>query len=320
MTPSLVIAELPRLGPQSTAAAPSLAAARDYCRRLAKSHYENFSVASFLIPRGLRHHFHAVYAYCRWADDLADEAASPAESLELLDWWQHELLACYRGAARHPVFVALRATIEEFAIPQATFANLLTAFRRDQQQTAYDTFDELRDYCRCSADPVGRIVLRLARAFDEPRAELSDKICTGLQLANFCQDIARDWQRGRRYLPGETWRRHGYADAMMQARTTNAEFRAAVRDEVDRAEAWLRAGLPLADLVPRPFQVQIELFARGGLAILAAIRAIDYDVWRIRPTVGKAAKARLLLGAWWRRRVVPRSVCPGSVDRRSAAP
>ncbi len=298
-----IISELSRFGPGTDVSPPSLAEARAYCLRLAESHYENFSVASWFVPRELRPHFHAVYAYCRWADDLADETGSAGESLRLLAWWRESLEECYRGRATHPVFVALGETIAEFSIPIEPFLLLLTAFRRDQQQTRYETFDELRDYCRGSADPVGRLVLYLGRCHDETRGALSDQICTGLQLANFCQDLANDWDRGRIYLPAETLRRFGYDEAMFARREMNAAFRRVMEFEVARAEMLLLAGLPLADRMPRELQVQIELFARGGLAILAAIRAAGYDVWRARPKVSKWRKLSLLASCWWRRRI-----------------
>lgn len=163
----------------------SQARARRYCRRLARNHYENFPVASLLLPRRLRPHFFHVYAYCRWADDLADETADPAQALDLLDWWQGQLDACYQGRAEHPVFVALGPTIAEFGIPRRTLADLLVAFRQDQRVRSYETLDQLLEYCRYSANPVGRLVLYLGRCFDPRRAELSDAVCTGLQLANF---------------------------------------------------------------------------------------------------------------------------------------
>ena len=296
------IADLARFGPHGIAAPPTLAEARAYCRRLAQTHYENFTVASFLVPRALRPHFHAIYAYCRWADDLADETGSADASLALLDWWQESLEACYRGRATHPVFVALSETIAEFAIPIEPFLALLTAFRRDQQQTRYAMFADLRAYCRGSADPVGRLVLYLARAHDDERGELSDQICTGLQLANFCQDVANDWDRGRVYLPGESLGRFGYDEAMFARREMNSAFRRVMEVEVARAEAFLIAGMPLADRMPPEFQEPIEVFALGGLAIVEAIRAIDYDVWHKRPTVGKWKKLGLLASSWWRRR------------------
>jgi hypothetical protein len=192
-------AELARWGPgrRDTPVSPNLA--RSYCARVARTHYENFTVASALLPRRLVPHFHAVYAYCRWADDLADEARSP----ELLGWWRSELLAMYAGQPRHPVMVALRGTVMRFAIPPGPFLSLLTAFEQDQWVTEYGSFADLLGYCRNSANPVGHLVLYLFGCFTPDRAALSDEVCTGLQLANFWQDVGRDLDIGRVYLPRE---------------------------------------------------------------------------------------------------------------------
>lgn len=291
-------ADLAEYGPQKgRVRAVPLAESRAYCRRLANTHYENFHVASALLPRALRPHFHAVYAYCRWADDLADEVHDPQQSLDLLAWWEDELRACYAAAPRHPVFVALAETIAEFSIPAEPFADLLVAFRRDQRVRRYQTTDEVLDYCRYSANPVGRLVLYLARSHDEPRVQLSDSICTGLQLANFCQDVAGDWDRGRVYLPQEACRATSYTDADFAARACNRNFRRLMTAEVDRAAGYLRAGLPLVELMPRALRGDIWLFVQGGLAILERIRRIDYDVWRVRPAVSKVTKVKLLCGA-----------------------
>jgi squalene synthase HpnC len=298
--------ELARFGPEPQAADPlSVEESREYCRRLARSHYENFTVASWLLPAELRPHFYHVYAYCRWADDLADETASPQQSLALLDWWERELDACYEGRARHPVFVALGETIDRFAIPKQPFADLLIAFRQDQTVHRYDDFAQLLGYCRNSANPVGRLVLYLARSFDDERAELSDRICTGLQLANFWQDVARDFDRGRIYLPRETFTRFGYDESQFASRACNQAFRDALRCEVDRAEELLRSGLPLVGLMPRRLRGDIWLFAQGGLKILSHIRRLDYDVWSRRPTVSKAEQFALLAGFLWQRWFAP---------------
>jgi squalene synthase HpnC len=290
--------DLASYGPERCAArATPLAESRAYCRQLATTHYENFHVASALLPRHLRPHFHAVYAYCRWADDLADEVHDRQRSLALLRWWEDELHACYAGEVRHPVFVALRESIAEFSIPVAPFADLLVAFRRDQQIERYETSDDVLDYCRYSANPVGRLVLHLARAFDDARARLSDSICTGLQLANFCQDVASDFDRGRIYLPQETCRRFQYAVGDFAGRNYNENFRNLMTAEVDRADSYLRAGLPLVDQMPRGLRGDIWLFAHGGLAILDGIRRARYDVWRSRPKISRLGKVRLLGGA-----------------------
>lgn len=297
----LAAEELARFGPGAPGARPlSRDQAAAYCRRLARGHYENFTVASWLLPRRLRPHFFAIYAYCRWADDLADETAGALESLALLDWWQVELERCYAGEAEHPVFVALAATIREFSIPREPFARLLAAFRQDQRVTRYATPEDVLGYCQNSANPVGQLVLYLARCHDERRGELSDAICTGLQLANFCQDVARDWTKGRVYLPQSTLVRAGYTEAMFARREHNDAFRRAMREEVDRAERYLRAGEPLVERMPRDLRLDVALFVAGGLAVVRAIRELDYNVWRTRPTISKRKRLQLLAGCWWR--------------------
>ena len=278
--------------------------ARAYCRRFARGHYENFTVASWLLPRRLLPHFYSIYAYCRFADDLADELGNPDESLAALDWWESELDRCYAGTPWHPVFVALRPTIEEFSIPREPFARLLTAFRQDQRTVRYRTHDDVLGYCRNSADPVGRLILYLGRSHDVRRGELSDSICTGLQLINFCQDVARDWRRGRLYLPLETLESAGCSEADFQRadserRRATDTLRQALRVEVDRAESYLRGGRELVELLPRELRVEVSLFLAGGLSVVDAIRRQDHDVWRRRPAVSAAKKLRLLVGCWW---------------------
>jgi squalene synthase HpnC len=279
----------------------SLAEAETYCRRLATSHYENFPLVSWLLPRDLHQHFYNVYAYCRWSDDLADEIGDPARSLELLEWWQGQLDACYAGEARHPVFVALAQTIREFLIPRQPFADLLSAFQQDQRVSTYETFADLRDYCRRSADPVGRLVLYLVRQHTPRNVAWSDSLCTGLQLANFWQDVRRDRQLGRVYLPREDRLRFGYRDDDLERQITNQAFLDVMRFEVTRAREFLEAGLPLIPELPGRLQVDLELFARGGLRILGCIEEIGYRVWDVRPTVSKLDFARLFCGCVWRR-------------------
>lgn len=306
MTSQGFAADLASFGPaaQSSAHAAArvatLSESRAYCRHLARSHYENFQVASWLLPRALRPHFYHVYAYCRWADDLADETGDAQRSLALLDWWEEQLRECYAGRARHPVFIALAETIAEFDIPQAPFAELLAAFRQDQRQTRYETFDDLLGYCQNSANPVGRLVLYLGRSHDEPRGRLADSICTGLQLANFWQDVASDWRRGRIYLPLADCRDFGYNESDFAAGQANRAFRRLLAFEVDRAEDWLRDGLPLVEQLPGRLRGDVWLFVHGGLKILDRIRAIDYDVWRRRPKVSRSDQLRLLAGCLWR--------------------
>lgn len=288
-------------GPHSSQPTPDLAAARSYCRTLATTHYENFPLVSWLLPNGLHQHFYNVYAYCRWADDLGDEVGDPARSLELLAWWRHELAACYANQTRHPVFVALNDTIRQFSIPQQPFEDLISAFEQDQTIREYDTFDQLRDYCRRSADPVGRLVLSLCRQSNDQNVAWSDSICTGLQLANFWQDVARDYAIGRIYLPREDYERFGYRREDFEAKLINTAFLDLMKFEVDRARTFLTNGLPLINQLPGRLQVDIDLFAQGGLKILQRIEGIGFRVWETRPKVTKWDALGLLVGALWRR-------------------
>jgi squalene synthase HpnC len=295
------LGELSRLGPAGATQEWSLSRARAYCRRLARTHYENFSVASLLLPRRLLPHFHAVYAYCRWGDDLGDETAGGDEALALLHWWRDELLRCYDGRPTHPVMVALRPTIKRFGIPPEPFVDLLRAFERDQHVKRYRTYAELLDYCRCSANPVGRLVLYVCKSHDAERVALSDAICTGLQLANFWQDVARDFTIGRVYLPAEDRAGFGYGDADLQARRFTPAFRELMRFEVERARGLFHQGMPLVARMPRDVQMDIELFIRGGLAILRKIEALDYNVWQTRPALARWDAGLLLGGVVLRR-------------------
>jgi squalene synthase HpnC len=293
--------ELARWGPQRSYGPVSLSDARAYCSRLARSHYENFTVASWLLPRHLLRPFHIVYAYCRWADDLGDEAGGGARALGLLRWWREELLNCYGGHPRHPVLIALRAVIREFAIPPQPFLELLYAFEQDQLLKRYRTFEQLLGYCRYSANPVGHLVLYLCRSYDAGRAALADHICTGLQLANFWQDVARDFDIGRVYLPEEDRRLFGYSEADLAARRYNHAFEDLMRHEIDRTRQLFSRGRPLVELMPAEVQADIELFIQGGLAILRKVEKIRYNVWKSRPVLTKWEKAALLTGALWRR-------------------
>jgi squalene synthase HpnC len=297
-------AELAQYGP-AAAACTAPKEARDYCRRLAQSHYENFTVVSRVFPQRLYQHLCNVYAYCRWADDLADEPVSAAQPLVLLDWWQRQLDAAFAGEARHPVYVALCETIREFELPRQPLADLLTAFRRDQAQTRYETLSELLTYCEKSANPVGRIVLCLGRSLTPENAALSDSICTGLQLANFWQDVKRDFARGRIYIPQDLCRRHDWDEAKFAVGRCNSQFREMLNGLVADAEARLVAGWPLVETVDHDLRLAVRLFIGGGQAVLAAIRRTRYDVWSRRPTVGRLTKLRLIAAAllrtsWWR--------------------
>jgi squalene synthase HpnC len=277
--------------------APSLEDAYAYCERLARSHYENFSVATWFLPKRLRQHFYNVYAYCRISDDLGDETGDREASLQLLDEWECELNACYQGNPRHPVFVALMGTVREFDIPKQTFADLLTAFRQDQKITCYESFNDLLCYCHYSANPVGRLVLYLCGYRDSERQQLSDYTCTALQLANFWQDVSADYEKGRIYLPLEDLRKYAVTESDISDQKNTSAFREMVRFEVQRAREWFDRGLPLAGKVSRELATDIELFSRGGQEILNAIERQDYAVLGRRPVISKRRKLALVARA-----------------------
>ncbi|MFQ3592709.1 MAG: squalene synthase HpnC [Gemmataceae bacterium] len=286
--------QLALFGPPSPWVLSRPQAAR-YCRWVTLTHYENFRVASCLLPRRLVPHFHGIYAYCRWSDDLGDETGSDAS--RLLAWWRGQLEACFRGQASHPVFVALQPTIERFGLPLEPFADLLSAFEQDQVVRRYENYDQLRDYCRRSANPVGRLVLYLFEQHDERRGVLSDHICTALQEANFWQDVARDYMIGRIYIPREECRRFGVTEAMIAKRDVTPEFRNLMRFLVNRTRATFAAGEPLVKQLSEEFRPDLELFLAGGRAILDAIETADFDVLTNRPTLSKWDQTKLLLGA-----------------------
>jgi squalene synthase HpnC len=276
---------------------PTLAEAQAYCARLARTHYENFSVATWFLPRRLRQHFFNVYAYCRISDDLGDEVGDAAASLELLDEWQRELDACYSGAPRHPVFVALAETVTQFQIPKHEFSDLLIAFRQDQTVTRFETFDDVLGYCHYSANPVGHLVLHLCGYSDPERQKLSDFTCTALQLANFWQDVTSDYARGRIYLPLEDLRRFGVTEDDLARNRNTPAFRAMMKFEVERARDWFRQGLPLISQVDRELAIDLELFSRGGQEILRAIERQDFAVLGDRPSISRSRKLILVARA-----------------------
>ena len=255
-------------------------------------------MASWLLPKRLRQHFANVYAFCRWADNIADEYESSEASLMLLDWCAKGLDSCFEGRAGHPVFVALQETVRQFEIPRQPFDDLLAAFRQDQTVSRYENFDDLLAYCRHSANPVGRLVLYLGECHTAENVALSDGVCTGLQLANFWQDVARDFQAGRVYLPAQTMRQFDMTEADLASAPASDRLRAAIRYEVDRAERYLAAGWPLVAKVSPELRVDVSLFIRGGLEVLRLIRRQDYDVLTRRPKVSKLTKMRLLYNAW----------------------
>ncbi len=265
-----------------------------YCARLTATHYENFSVVTWLTPREHRPAFQSIYAFCRWSDDLGDEVGDPERSLELLSWWRGELRAMYQGEARHPVMIALAETVKRHGIPEDPFEALISAFEQDQRVTEYLTYEQLLDYCTRSANPVGHLVLYVAGAFSPENARLADTTCTALQLANFWQDVARDLAIGRIYLPREDRIRFGYPQSDLRALRFTPAFAELMRFEVARARELLSVGRALVPRIPGALAVDVDLFSRGGSAILDRIEARGFDVLSSRPALTRWAKLRLL--------------------------
>jgi squalene synthase HpnC len=270
------------------------AEAQRYTRWLATHHYENFRVVSWLLPSRLHQHFYNVYAYCRWADDLGDEVADPKRAVELLDGWDKELRRAYRGAATHPVLIAVAETARECDIPIEPFRDLLIAFRQDQTVHRYAKWEEVIGYCRYSANPVGRLVLYLMGYRDAERQTLSDATCTALQLANFWQDVGRDLERGRIYIPLELAAAHGVTEDDIVSKRFDSDYVELLKELITRTRALFAAGAPLAVRVSPEFRVDLELFNRGGCAVLDAIESMGYDTLHRRPALDRGVQARLL--------------------------
>jgi len=268
--------------------------AQRYTRWLATHHYENFNVASWLLPKQLHQHFYNLYAYCRWADDLGDEIPDARRALELLNWWQEQLDACYLGRPSHAVFVALRETIFARDIPKQPFADLLKAFRYDQTHKRYPSWDSVLDYCTYSANPVGRLVLYLCGYRDEPRQKLSDATCTALQLANFWQDVSRDLEKGRIYIPLDIAAQHNVSEDDIVGRRFSDNYVSLMKDLLARTRSRFEEGLPLAQQVEGRLRLDLEMFSRGGMAVLDAIAAQGYDTLNHRPSISKIKQAGLL--------------------------
>lgn len=308
-------------------------AAFRYCEGLARTHYENFTVGSLLIPRETRRYVHVVYAYCRWVDDLGDESAvglseslasagwhppSAAKldsasdlrtaKLELLDAWRDDLDACYDGKPSHPVMVALQDTVRRFGIPREPFLKLIEANRMEQRSNRYPTYQDLASYCDHSANPVGRLFLYLFGYRDEERQRLSDLTCTALQLANFWQDVARDYRMGRIYIPIEDMARFNYTEDQLARGVVNDEYRRLMAFEVDRAREMFQDGLKLVDTLDGRIRLDVALFTAGGTAVLRAIERQGYDVLSRRPSLSRARKAMLFLSTWARMRFGPRQL------------
>jgi squalene synthase HpnC len=292
----------------------SVAEAQQYTRWLATHHYENFNVASWLLPADLHQHFYNVYAYCRWADDLGDEIPETARALALLNWWERELDACYDGRPSHPVFIALRETILAKDIPQQPFSDLLKAFRQDQVVKRYPTWESVLDYCVRSANPVGRLVLYVCGYRDEQRQQLSDATCTALQLANFWQDVSRDLEKGRIYIPLDEAAAHKVAEKDIVERRFDENTAALMKSLIARTRTLFAQGAPLAKMVDAKLSLDLELFSKGGLAVLDAIENMGYDTLHRRPSIGKAKQVRLLGRALVSRAIARKPKAPLTED------
>jgi squalene synthase HpnC len=272
----------------------------EHCRRRARRHYENFPVGLF-VPKDKQPYVHAIYSFARAADDFADEPRYEGMRVEKLDQWEARLHAAYRGEAEDPIFIALRETVQRLDIPKQLLLDLLSAFRQDTQKERYETWDELADYCRRSADPVGRLMLLVFGYRDPELLPWSDAVCTALQLANHWQDLAIDVARGRLYVPRELLDRFGVKEWDLNAGKLTDEYRALMGELVARARALFAAGRPLCDRVGRDLRFEMRLVWVGGTSILDGIERVGYDVFRRRPHHGLAGKLGLAWRAWrWR--------------------
>jgi squalene synthase HpnC len=282
-----------------------LPAAEAFCRAVAARHYENFTVATRLVPPRLRQHLANVYTFARWSDDLADEAVDANTAARELADWRRQLADCFAGRAEHPVFIALADTARRTGLTMEPFADLVDAFTEDAAfdrtgtLVRYAARADVERYCRRSADPVGRIVLALEGCRDAALVAMSDSICTGLQLVNFWQDMSRDYHAGRVYLPREDMDRHGVTPGDLARPTASRSLVDLVRDEVAWARDRFAAGAPLAERAPSVLRPAIAMFVAGGRAVADAIERAGFDTLAVRPTVGRWTKLRLAARAWW---------------------
>jgi squalene synthase HpnC len=283
----------------------SAAEAYELCERLAKSQYENFTVGSRLLPRDKRQHLYAIYAFCRFVDDLGDEFRG--DRLEALNYWEKETEACFSGTPSHPYLIAVQETIRLFDIPKEPFLRLIQANRMDQTGERHATFEGLDFYCQHSANPVGHMVLYVSGYRDEERQRLSDYTCTALQLTNFWQDVARDFAVGRIYIPLEDIDRFGCTEADLANGRATDSFRELMAFEVKRTRDLFELGLPLVDTVDGNLKLDIALFSKGGLSVLDSIERQGYDVLNRRPVVGRAKKLRLLASTFLKLKLLGRA-------------
>jgi hydroxysqualene synthase len=276
----------------------SLAAAYERCAEIAYSHYENFPVASWLLPAPMRPHIAAIYAFARTADDFADEPGrTPDERYRLLNEWNAKLHRSVDGHSTDPIFVALAHTMRERRLPLQLFEDLLSAFRQDVSVTRYETWDDVLDYCRRSANPVGRLVLRVAGVDDPAVDRASDALCTALQLTNFWQDFGVDWSRGRLYIPREEVVRAGAQESDLSAKQMTPAWKSALRACVVTTRALFEAGRPVTDAVTGRLRLELRATWFGGMRVLEKIEQLDFDTLNHRPTVGKRDVPALALRA-----------------------
>ena len=274
------------------------------CEKLATTYYENFTVGSWFLPQATRKYFYSIYAYCRSVDDLGDEY--PGDRIRALEFWEQEVEECFQGTPKHPYMIALQDTIKAFDIPKEPFVKLVQANRMDQSTKRHATYEDLEHYCQHSATPVGHLVLYVSGYRDEHRQTLSDYTCTALQLANFWQDVSRDFAMGRVYIPLEDMARFGYTEEELRRGVVNNAFRALMKFETERARELFDKGLALVDTLEGQIRVDVALFSKGGMRVLDAIERQRYDVLSRRPTLSRAAKVRLMLGTMLRLRLLGR--------------
>ncbi len=279
----------------STLTSPQLLAARRAARRLALGHYENFVVVALPLPRRLHQDFCNIYGFCRYADDLADLSPNPAVALQRLKEFGEDLRRVYRGQPLHPLLLALRQTVRRHDIPIDPFLQLLDAFEQDQRITRYQNMAQLHDYCQRSANPVGHLVLHLCGYRDPRRRALADCTCTALQLANFWQDVSRDADSGRIYLPLESLQQFKVSQEQILQKRADENYRAMMQYHVRQTAALFAQGRKLLPLLARPYRAAVALYSDGGEAILGRIAAIDYNTLTTRPRVGKWSQLMLLL-------------------------
>ena len=276
-----------------------------YCEDIAKGHYENFPVASLLLPKDKRKYVYAIYAFARAADDFADEEGiegGAPKRVALLDEWNQKLKDCYNGKAYDPIFIALGKTVQDCRIPIKPLEDLLSAFKQDVVKSRYNTFDEVLDYCTRSANPVGRLVLMIFGCHDDEFFKYSDKICTALQLTNFWQDVEVDLRKDRIYLPEEDIKQFGYSYRQLEMKQDNENFRALMKYEAERTQAIFDEGKKLIEMTAgnadtMKLSKELKLTWLGGTTILAKLKEIDYNVLNQRPTISAFDKLRIFLGS-----------------------